>query len=317
MIEELPVNLLLALNEGFKEVFLDNSHVIGASEIPFGYRKWVINKREGLTLDDSMTLLTGKITHGAWQKERVMLKLTKAINKELNIEEKVIQENRFVKLEDKWVLFEVEKELYKLIKISEGRFIRLHTDIWSTLYSLEFKTTSMPIQMWSTLAPYHIMQLNTYLGFSKQKYGFLLKMDIGCLKGECRHGGFLQSKAQWKRLWNSYFRLYKVMFSQKLFDYTIKRANQFFTYLETDTNLKEIPCPLNVFECTDKCRNYCPNPLEKVKMEVSEKCFHCGRLIEQGTTALIRNGNIYHYTYDKQHVHDKCVKACLDAWRCK
>ena len=79
--------------------------------------------------------------------------------------------------------------------------------------------------------------------------------------------------------------------------------------------IEEISCPEFLFECDDKCREYCPNHIEKVKMDHTDTCFHCGKEIPMETTAIIRNDNLYHYTNEKGHPHEECVKACKNAWK--
>jgi hypothetical protein len=303
----MEVNLLPALSEGYKEEFSKSPDQIGASAIGFGLRKNVIEKRLGLTLEDSMKMLAGKLTHRSFQKQAVMELMTKEINKQLGYTEINVNGQRFIQLEDNTYLpFMVEKEKYRLIEVIPGKFLRMHSDIYSTLYTIEIKTTSMPLKMWAEeIAAYQVNQLNTYLGFNRHEFGFLLRCDLKF---------YLSASTRWEYIWNNYFRLYPLDFNRELFNYTLNRVKEFFKYMDDEEDVANISCPEFIFECSDECREHCPNPIDKVKVDNVEECSHCKGIIEPGTTALIRDDLIYHYTKDKTHRFNDCVKACKDAW---
>ncbi|HDI02728.1 MAG TPA: hypothetical protein ENF95_01180 [Candidatus Aenigmarchaeota archaeon] len=272
-------------------------------------RKNVLFRRYELEPKNKMRLLAGKMTHRSLQKKAVMERVCRDINKELGYETRRAYGHVFVRVESgNFVPFTVEKEKFMMIQVLPGKYIRMHSDISTTLYTIEIKTTTLPLKFWKeTVAPYHIMQLNTYMGFSHHRFGFLWKVDLNFYKSESR---------RWSYIWNNYFRLYPVMFNQALFNYTLERARDYFKYTELE-NPGEIPCPeFPEFECNNECREYCPNPIDKVKVDVTEVCEHCKKEIYPGTQMLIRNDQTYHYTDEKGHPYEACVKACKDAWRC-
>lgn len=305
--EDIDINLIPSIYKGFQEEFIQSPNIIGSSSIPFGMRRNVIKKREGLSLDPLWKLLVGKIVHWGLQKEEVLKLITKQINKELGLEEREINGFRFIKNQKGWERFKVIPEKAKYIEILPNKYFRMHSDIHTTKYTIEIKTTSLPRKFWGPkLAPYHLMQLNTYMGFNHHKFGFLLRADLKA---------FTSQSTRFSYVWNNYFMLYPIQFNQELFDYTLNRIKQFFEYSNED-NLEKIPCPeFPQFECKGKCRKYCPNPIDKVKIDHTEVCSHCGKPIREGTMALIRNDRVYHYTNEKGHEWEDCVEACKQAWR--
>ena len=302
-------NLMPAIAKGYDSDFLNTPNIIGSSEIPFGLRKNIINKRENLTLDFQMDLLSGKMTHHSLQKEEVMYYITKEINKQLGYNEIEIYGNRFIELDNgNYHQFKVQKEKEQFIEFYPKQYFRLHSDIHTTYYTIEIKTTTMPIKMWKALAVYNLQQLNTYLGFAHHDYGFLLKNDQKVYTSKSTRESYV---------WNNFFMLYPHHFSQELFDYTINRVKEYFNHVNNNTPIEKIACPEFLFECKDKCREYCPNPIDKVKLDVNETCTHCKQEIRAGTTALLRNNQMYHYTTEKGERYEECIKACKDAYEVK
>ena len=314
------VNLINAIYNGYQEHFSNNPNIVGSSEIPFGMRKIVINKRNQLQLEFNNKLLAGKMFHYSLQKPGVMYFITKEINTALGYSEREINGKRYIELENgNFMGFEVESETASMTEIIPGYFFRMHQDIHTTLYTIEIKTTNLPRSLWKDLAIYHILQLNSYMGFNHQKFGFLLKIDLGSTKEDERytpHGGFYNSSStKFNFIWNKYFMLYPHEFNEALFDYTIKKLKSVFTCLKLETKEELIPCPEHIFECDDACKDYCPNPINKVKMEDTDICYNCKEPIEMGTWGVIRNNQMYHYTDTKGDPYEACVEACKEAWR--
>ena len=85
--------------------------------------------------------------------------------------------------------------------------------------------------------------------------------------------------------------------------------------MDNEENINNIPCPEFVFEC-DGCivGNQCPNPIKKVKMDAFDTCDFCNDRIEIGTSALIRNNIMYHYTDGKNNKYEKCIDACKESY---
>jgi CRISPR/Cas system-associated exonuclease Cas4 (RecB family) len=307
--------------EGYDTKFIDYKkekkeiwNVIGASSIPYGIRQNVLRKRLHRKDDMNNSMFTGKLIHQALQHPRVLTKITTKINTRLGLEEKIENNQRFIKLDNgNYTPFYTipnttqREEKVLLVEIEHGNYLRMHTDVFTPLYIIEIKTTTMPKKMWSDLAPYHQMQANLYTGFCKHLVGFLLKVD--------KH--FITSSGKFTYIWNNYFHLYPYNFNRELFEYTIERLRQYFHYLEGDGPIEEMPCPEFVFEC-DGCivRDKCKNPIDKVKMEEFGTCEACGEKILPKTTALIRNDKLYHYTDssgDRMQFKD-CIQACKNAF---
>jgi hypothetical protein len=168
----------------------------------------------------------------------------------------------------------------------------------------------MPKKMWKEtmlkeIAAYNKLQLNTYLGFNHNAFGYILKIDLH----------FYTSKSKrWSYVWNTYFGLFYHEFNQDLFDYAINKAKEYFYHIDNDTPYGEIPCCEFIFECSNACKDFCPNPIEKVKMDTDDTCAHCGDRIEMETTGITRNGKMYHYTNEKGHAYEKCVEAAKRDW---
>lgn len=303
------LNLMEAINEGYKEHFLQSKNILGVSEAPFGKRSNVITKRENLELEGLMKMLSGKMTHRSIQKSKVMLLITKQINKALGYNEIEYNGKRYIKLENgTFIEFKTQKEKEQYIEIFPKQFLRLHSDIYTTFYTIEIKTTSMPMKLWGELAAYNLQQLNTYLGFNHHSFGFLLKMDINFYKSQ---------STNWNYIWNNYFLLYPFLFDKSLFEYTINRVKDFFNYMNNNTPIEEIPCPEFIFECSGECKNFCPNPIEKTKVDYNEVCEYCKQEIRAGETLITRNNKSYHYTNEKGHAYEECVNACIRDWRCE
>lgn len=311
------INLLPALVKGHEEDFRVDAQVIGASSIPYGMRKNVLEKRYEICLETNNGMLSGKIIHKGWQAKEVVKLITKEINEGLGLEETEVNGKRYIKLNNgNYIEFktEIEKEWY--IKVKPNRFLRMHADIWTSLYIVELKTTSMPKNMWGkTLAPYHEMQANLYTGFSHHSIGFLLRIDLGSERVERKHCGALESKGKFGYVWKSYYLLYPYKFNEELFNYSLERVEQYFEYLDHEKDVGKIPCPEHLFECDGcKVKEHCPNPIEKMKLKVFETCSHCGERIKPGMTALIRNNKTYHYTDGNRNRFEECIQACKDMW---
>jgi len=299
-----------AINKGYETNFIQSPYIIGNSSLPFGLRSNVIKGRENLKTEENMKMLSGSMSHRNFQKSKVMYEITKMINTSLGYTEIEVNGNRFIELENgNYIKFTVEKEVELFIEITPGRYLRMHIDMRGfPFYCIEMKFTTLPKKMWKELAPYQIMQLNTYMGFSHTPFGYLLKGDLSFYKSASK---------RWSYVWNKYFMLYYHKFNQELFDYAIDKTKAYFHYIDNEIKVEKISCPEFLFECDDECKEYCPNPIEKVPMDHNDTCFYCKGLIEMGTKAITRNGNIYHYTNDKGHPFEACVKACREAWEIK
>lgn len=313
------INLIPALIEGYKASFSTANNVVGASEIPYGMRSIVITKRLGLTLAWKNNLLAGSMMHYALQKESVLQSIGTLVNEGLGYTTRKNNNKTYILLDNEdYELFTIEAEKERYIEILEGYFFRLHTDIHTTHWDIEIKTMGKPKGMWKDMAPYHIVQLNVNMGFNRNERGFLWLIDRGSTKEDERyasHGGFYNSASTTaKYLWNKYHLLDPNEFNQALFDFTLKKLKSVFTCLKLGTKEALIPCPEFVFECKDECSKTCPNPIKKVPMDDNDLCIHCNGVIEMGTTGIMRNNKMYHYTDVKGHPHKLCVRACLDAW---
>lgn len=297
------VNLIEDSAKGYEESFEVTVHEIGSSEIPMGLRSNVIFKRNGLRKETNMEMHSGKMTHRNFQKEKVMYYMTKSINKALGYEEKEINGKRYIKLANgNYIEFIVRKEREKKIEVYSGFFIRLHADIEAfPYYTIEMKFTVMPKKMWGDLLTvYQREQLNIYMIFNQNNFGFLLKGDLN----------FYKSKSnRWSYVWNKYFQLFYHEFNQKLARQSLRKVKKFFRCIIYKIPIEQISCPCFTFECGDECKDYCPNPIVKVLMDHSERCCYCGEYIEVETTALMRNNRLYHNT------KEECQQACIKDWR--
>jgi len=318
-LSELNLNLMPAIVEGYKATFSTAGNIVGASDIPYGMRRIVISKRLALELDWDNKLLSGSMIHRALQKKKVLQCISVLINAKLGYTTKVINNKTYIKHnEENYTLFNIEKEKERYIEIMEGYYFRLHTDIHSTHWDIEIKTTGKQKKMWGDVAPYHLLQLNANMGFNHNKIGWLWLIDRGATKEDERypsHGGVFNSVAtKYDNVWNKYHYLYPHEFDQELFDFTIMKLKDVFTCLKENIPSENIRCPEFVFECDNKCKETCPNPIEKVKMDDNDTCVHCKEIIEMGTYGIIRNDKMYHYTDVKGHPYEDCVKECLSSW---
>jgi hypothetical protein len=319
------VNLIPSLVKGYEEDFEKGSNVIGCSEIPFGLRANIIKKRKGLKINWTNSLLAGKILHRGFQKKEVIYYTTQDINKALGYKEKEVNGKRFIKLENNnYMKFEAMSEYdfvrkypeKEYIKIGSNQYLRQHPDIYTTLYCIEDKTTTLPKGMWKELAPYFIMQLNTCLGLNRHKFGFLRRCDVGFTGLDSSRSGFFKSKStKFGFIWNKYFSFYPHIFNPELFNFTIEKCKAFFYHMEKTEDLSKIECPDFIFSCEKKCREYCPNPIEKVNMDKNDVCAHCKKEIRMGTKGLIRNNKMYHHTNEHGERYEECIKACKESFR--
>jgi hypothetical protein len=323
--DNFEVNLIPAIVKGYEEKFAQGKNVIGASEIPFGLRSTIIKKREDLKLKWKNDLLAGKILHRGFQKKEVIYYTTQDINTALGYEEKEVNGERFIKLDNgNYMKFEALSEYdfvkkypeMEYIKVGPNQFVRQHPDTWTTLYCIEDKTTTLPKGMWKELAPYFIMQLNTCLGLNKHLFGFLRRCDVGFTGLDSSRSGFFKSKStKFGYIWNKYFIFYPHNFNVKLWKYTLVKIEDYFDYMENEEDLSKIDCPDFIFECDGKCKEYCPNPIEKVKVDVNEVCVSCKQEIRVGTSALIRNDKMYHHTDEHGERYESCIWDCKKAWK--
>ena len=328
------INLIPAIDKGFREDIPSVSNIIG-NEISMGMRKNVILKRRGLSMSFQNRTLAGKIYHHALEKRKVRNNITKIINKALGYTEVRRWLRRYILLENgNYIRFKVKKEKEMFIELPRDLlsefpedpseedptkyYFRMHQDIFATLYTIEIKTTNMPKSMWGDIAAYNLMQLNTYLGFNHQEFGYLLKIDLGSTKEDERyksHGGFLNSASKkYKYIWNKYFLLHKHNFDQKLFDYAIQRLKEYFRCIIEEVKEDDIPCPQFIFSCEDQCSEFCSNPIKKVDMNDNDTCTHCGEVIEMGMKGIIRNNKIYHYTDGHRNRFEPCIQSAKEAW---
>lgn len=323
MSSEFRTNLFMAIVTT-REEFDKDPNIIGASDTPYGKKKNVGKKRFGLVEPFNMRMLGGDMGHKVFQKKEVREEVCILINEEETYETKKIGDKYYVRMKyGKWKEFKIIKEKYMLIDLEKllgpefkGKFLRLHSDIGTSLYTVEFKFTTMPKKMWAKLvAVYQQMQLNLYLYFNNHTWGLLIRGDLN----------FIKSTAKWEYIWNNYFTPYKVQFSQVLFDEAIQRIREHFWYMDNEPDMDKIPCPEHLFECIKSngkpgcvvdLAGHCNNPIRSVDVNEASECFHCKQVIKPPMKAIMRNDKIYHKTDGNKPSKrfEECIQACKDAW---
>lgn len=243
------LNIFEAINYGLEQNIPEAYNLIGASEISLGMRKNLIKKLLGIAFKGNAKTLFGTMFEDILHKTDVQNTIITQINEKIGLE----------------VPMEIDDKKQDFLEIFDDYKLRLTPDTWTTYYTIEVKTTSIYTREWSrTLAPYQANQLNTYLGYYKQNFGFLLKVNSRAFISNINN----YQEGYWKKLWHSYGYIIPIQFDSEMYDRTIERANTFFKHLDVqDIN---VPCPEISWEC-----KYCDPRVIKVCGKVTAQCPEC------------------------------------------
>lgn len=247
--ENFDVNIFECIKEGLEPDIYHGHDVIGASEVSMGMRKNLIKNMLGIEFQGNAKTLFGQIFENILYRPRVLAHIIAEINQRLGIEGSMS--------------IDTAKEDY--MPIFDKFKLRLHPDIWTNYYTIEVKTSSVYAKLWNKeIAPYQINQLNTYLGYYKQQWGFLLKINVRAFISDMNNF----QEGYWNKVWQKYGYIIPIEFDQEMFDATIERATKFFIQLEE--NDFKVECP----EFTWECKNCHPNARSNCG-KVWVKCREC------------------------------------------
>ncbi len=249
----IDVNVFDIIQEHYKEHFDRDKNKLGCSELAFCARKTLINRIffPGEFIGN-MKMLSGKIHHGVIQHPEVLSQIIDSICFQLGITNNLIQ----VKTE-KVLLYEVTKDKYIVVPkngyitdISGYKCIEGHIDVWTDMFLIEIKTTNVPVSAYNkNIAPYHYIQLNTYLGFSEILLGWVLKIHLQA---------YISKITDISDIWRKYGVWFPVVFNKEIFDSTIEKAKTIFEMLEKDSfNLAGPQFEIECSWCDKKIKKIC------------------------------------------------------------
>jgi len=179
-----------------------------------------------------MKMLHGKIHHAVVQQPRVLTQLIQSLVKQLNITDDI----------------NVKIEKYLLHELLPGKYLEGHIDVYTNAFLIEIKTTAALLKYWSKdLVDYHLIQLNTYLGLTKQKLGFILLINLRA---------YFSDVTDFNDVWNKYGCILPVHFDQELFDNTLAKAKSMFQEMERGSF--SLPGPEFQWEC-----KYCSKEIQE------------------------------------------------------
>ena len=315
--DSFEVNLLPSLVKAYEKDFHKGKNIIGASSLPYGMRKVVIKKCYNIKTQPTMKMIAGHIIEEIFQKEPMLSYMIKKINSQLSdYSFKYVNDTNFYKLKNgNYGLQKVTPELGKMIEILDF-FLRTHPDIYTSLYAIEIKYTGLNYKEFikeeylDRIIHYQI-QLNTYLGIYGLKFGFLLIILAGIWSTSSKNLNFV---------WNNYCKLIPFEFNQELFNQTIERAKEIYSYIKTEDFISP-SCPEFLWECDKKycpVRDDCPIKIEKKKFDIYQTCEYCKEKIRPGLPCLVRNEKIWHYK-DKEHKEGglemkDCISDCIKSF---
>lgn len=320
-------NPMPTIKVAYDEDFLKDKRIIGCSSVGMGSNKIVLEKCYGIDKPTTMTMLSGKWMHSLIQDKKVRIPLVNYINEQCGYTVRNIGDHPYILL-DNGNYFQLENlDEYEYTKkypekiytqIGKDRFLRQHPDIYvGNLYIIEIKYTGLHYKEFikdeylNRIFHYRI-QLNLYMGLNGLKRGFLFIVNKGI---------FSTTSKNWDFVNNNYIHFIEVLFSQKLFDASLKITHNLFDRIEKE-EFNTLPCPNMLWECDPKycqVRADCKNPITKLpkgKLEDNQVCAFCGEIIEMGFPCLLRDKLYYHYR-DKMmdgEIMGECVQNCKDAW---
>ena len=227
------VNIFEILKDAFEEHFNRRTNKLGCSEIPFCARKTIISRLYKIPITTNMKMLHGKIHHSIIQEPKVLERIISSICEQLHITEPV----------------KVIKEKVISFEILEGKFLEGHIDVDTTYFIIEIKTTSVPLKYWSTsIAPFHYIQSNNYLGIEKKEFGFILHINLHAYQSVI---------IDLNEVWQKYACFIPITFDQEIFDLTMDKAKTMFLLMEEESF--DIAGPEFEWECKT-----CPKEIQEI-----------------------------------------------------
>lgn len=211
---------------------LDTSiNTIGSSEAPYCIRKNVLCKIHGIEFSGNNKTLFGKLYEEAVSKPETLKLMRDRINSQLGITEKQ----------------GIIPQMDGSFEILPGKKFRITSDVFTSPWSVEIKTTSLPLKVWTKeLVAHQVAQLNATLGRWKQEVGFLHMVNWRVIFAKIK-----EDENYWTNLWNSYAYFIPVPYDHELFIATLKRVILIFKCI--DEKKAEVNCPEMKWEC-----GYCP-----------------------------------------------------------
>jgi hypothetical protein len=250
---DFDLNIFEAINYGIGADIPEKPNMIGASDIAMGMRKNLIKKILGITFKGNAKTLFGTMFEEILRNTDVLQSIILLLNAKIELEESMA--------------IDVDKQDF--LPIFDDYLLRLTPDIWTSYYTIEVKTTSIYTKEWErTLAPYQANQLNTYLGYYKHQFGFLLKVNSRAFISNINN----YQEGYWGKVWEKYGYIIPVKFDPDMYKKTIDRTTEFFHRLETkDIGVK---CPEFAWEC-----KYCHPEIREFCGKIKVQCRECKKIM--------------------------------------
>ena len=234
----LGVNIFEFIKKAYDEHFDRKLNMLGCSELPFGAKKTLISRLFNIPVQMNMKMLHGKIHHAIIQKPEVLESIILSISNQIGLENPPI------------TTYEIEKVVS--YDFSKNKGIEGHIDVETPNFLIEIKTTSVPLKFYSKdIAPFHYIQLNTYLGIEKMDLGFLLSINLQAYQSQIINLNDVMRK---------YAYVVPIEFDQEIFDLTLEKAKTMLDCLEAGSY--EMLCPEYEWECktcTPEIKKICIN----------------------------------------------------------
>jgi len=251
--ENFDVNIFEVINDCMKADIPEAVNIIGSSDIAMGRRKNLIKSFLGVGFNGNAKTLFGVMFEAILHRPEVLQSIITHINRQCDVD----------------ISMEIDSNKEDFLEILEGNYLRMHPDIHTTEYTIEVKTTSVYTKEWNKdLTPYQVNQLNTYLGFYEQQFGFLLKINTRAFISNMND----RQPGYWDKLWRNYGYIIPVEFNPEMYAKTLQRAEEYFQLIEAK-NI-DVECPEFAWEC-----KYC-NPLVREKCgKIVVKCRECKKVM--------------------------------------
>lgn len=237
----LDINIFEFIQKAYEEHFDRKLNKIGCSEIPMGMRRTLIARLFNIPIPMNMNMLHGKIHHAVLQQPEIIKSIITSISNQIGLDNPPID----TYIPEKVISY----------NFNEKQGIEGHIDVYTPDFLIEIKTTSIPLKFYSKeIAPYHFLQLNTYLGIEGIQLGFLLSMNLQAYNSRIINLNEVMRK---------YAYIVPVEFDQEIFDLTLERARFMLDCLEK--GIYNVPCPEYSWECKN-----CPKEIQEICNHVKE-----------------------------------------------
>ena len=274
--ENFDINMLKVLVKSLDSGIETGPNILGMSDLPFCSRAIIIKKIHDLNVFLNNKMLRGMLYETVLYMPHILKRFLYNLHRIADIQEKL-------------TIIDTKKQ--DLEEIKPGKKLRFTPDIYTNLYSVEVKTTTVWVRNFEReIAPYYSIQLNGYVCKYQQEYGF-----VHCLNWRVWDAKINEDDFYWDTLWQKYGYFLPQKADYKAYKQTKEYAIWLFEQIDNE-NLEGITGPTYVWECGScdpAIKSRCPNPMIRKKLDYYQDCDRCGSKIEKGDMALFRNEHVF------------------------